>query len=52
MIPLDAAVTAIDTVPGHADPGGPRQRVTDSDGTRRATMFFAQGTTATIGGGR
>ena len=50
MIPLDAAVTAIDlsaATPIQVARGGV---VTDKDGTRRATMFFAQGTTATIGG--
>lgn len=48
LIPYDARVTTID--PGSSDPiqvarGTP---VTDADGTRQATLFFPEGTTATM----
>ena len=49
MIPLDAQVTTIDLT----DTSQPFQvaqgnSVTDSEGTRQATLFFPQGTTATL----
>lgn len=51
MIPLDSQVTPIDlssTTPIQVAQGGP---VTDSDGMRRATLLFSQGTTATTASG-
>jgi RHS repeat-associated protein len=53
LIPQDAAVTAVDlTQPISVAQGGV---VTDSSGTRRATLFFKQGTVVTMtlpGGGQ
>ena len=48
LIPYDARVTTIDLAapaPIQVARGNP---VTDSDGTRQATLFFRQGTTATV----
>ncbi len=48
LIPLDSRVTPIDlnaSVPIQVAQGNP---VTDSDGTRQATLLFRQGTTATM----
>jgi len=54
LIPYDTRVTTVDLTAPTAIQVARGNPVTDSDGTRQATLFFKQGTTATIplpGGG-
>jgi len=50
MIQLDIQVTPIDLNAAKPIQVAHGSSVTDSDGTRRATLLFSQGTTATVGG--
>lgn len=50
MIPLDPQVTPIDLNAATPIQVARGSAVTDSDGTRQATLFFQQGTTATVNG--
>jgi len=50
MIQLDAKVTPVDLNAAKPIQVAHGSSVTDSDGTRRATLLFSQGTTATVGG--
>ena len=50
MIPLDPQVTTIDLSAATPIQVARGSVVTDSDGTRQATLFFSQGTTATVNG--
>ena len=50
MIQLDTQVTPIDLNAATPIQVARGSSVTDSDGTRRATLLFSQGTTATVGG--
>lgn len=48
LIPLDAQVTAVDLTAGTAMQVARGGMVTDADGSRRATVMFPQGATATM----
>ncbi len=50
MIPLDPQVTTIDLSAATPIQVARGSVITDSDGTRQATLFFSQGTTATVNG--
>jgi RHS repeat-associated protein len=48
MIPLDSQVTSVDLAANVAIQVARGNPVTDADGTRQSTLFFNQGTTATM----